>query len=43
MLIMTTSQCQTTLNVTVDESPRKEEGSKDENKEKEDKSCVCHL
>ena len=31
------------LIVMVDESPREEEGSKDENKEKEDKSCICRL
>ena len=29
--------------VTVDESPRKEERSEDENEEKEDESCVCCL
>ena len=29
--------------VTVDESPREEEGSEDEEKEKDDKSCICRL
>ena len=32
-----------TMSVTVDESPREEEGSKDEDEEKEDKGCVCRL
>ena len=31
------------LPVTVDESPREEEGSKDEEKEKDNKSCICRL
>ena len=29
--------------VTVDESPREEEGSEDEEKEKKDKGCICRL
>ena len=31
------------LSVMVDESPREEEGSEDENKEKEEENEVCHL
>ena len=32
-----------TFLVTVDESPREEERSEDENEEKEDNCCVCRL